>query len=138
MILVEDSDKFDSDLLVEKNILIVDDDSRNIFTLSSVLQEMGADTFSALNGEEACRLLEEESEEIDIILMDIMMPVMDGLDAIKKIKKDDRYKHIPIIAITAKTMKEDKQRCFEAGANDYLAKPIEHNALISMLKALSK
>ena len=138
LILVEDSDKFDSDLLVEKNILIVDDDSRNIFTLSSVLQEMGADTFSALNGEEACRLLEEESEEIDIILMDIMMPVMDGLDAIKKIKKDDRYKHIPIIAITAKTMKEDKQRCFEAGANDYLAKPIEHNALISMLKAWSK
>ena len=133
-----DAEIFDTELLSGKNILIVDDDSRNIFTLSSVLQELGADTFSALHGEDAFGLLENEEENMDVILMDIMMPIMDGLEAIKKIKADDRFKHIPIIAVTAKTMKEDKQRCYEAGANDYLAKPIDQNALISMLKAWSK
>ena len=70
--------------------------------------------------------------------MDIVMPIMDGLKAIEKIKADDRFKHIPIIVVTAKIMKEDKRMCYEVGANDYLAKPINQNALISMLKAWSK
>jgi two-component system chemotaxis sensor kinase CheA len=135
---IEDSDEtFDSDLLTGKNILIVDDDSRNIFTLSSTLQELGAETFSALNGEEAIALLNEEETPMDIILMDVMMPIMDGLEAIRNIKQNDLFGHIPIIAITAKTMKEDKQACFEAGANDYLPKPINHNALIAMIQAWS-
>ena len=134
----EDTEIFDKELLREKNILIVDDDSRNIFALSSVIQELGADTYSALNGEEAFNLLENENVSIDVILMDIMMPIMNGLKAIEKIKSDERFKHIPIIAVTAKTMKEDKQKCYESGANDYLAKPINQNALISMLKAWSK
>lgn len=125
----------DGEFLDCKNIMIVDDDSRNIFTLSSILQGLGAETFSALHGSEAIHLLEEEKSQMDVILMDIMMPVMDGLDAIKQIKSDERFKHIPIIAITAKTMKEDKKICFEAGANDYLAKPIDQNALLAMLKA---
>ena len=129
---------FDSALLRGKSIMIVDDDSRNIFTLSSVLQELGAETLSALNGKDAITLLEEEDGQVDIILMDIMMPIMDGLEAIRLIKNDDKYKHIPIIAVTAKTMKQDKEMCFDAGANDYLAKPIDQNALISMLQAWSK
>jgi len=129
---------FSSEILHGKNIMIVDDDSRNIFTLSSVLQELGAETYSALNGEEAIKLLHEEDVEMDIILMDIMMPIMDGLEAIKQIKMDDEFKHIPIIAVTAKTMKKDKEMCFEAGANDYLPKPIDQNALVSILQAWSK
>jgi len=135
---IENEEEFDKELLRGKNIMIVDDDSRNIFTLSSVLQELGAETFSALNGEDAIELLLNQNADIDIILMDIMMPIMDGLEAMKIIKKDKRFQNIPIIAVTAKTMKQDKDMCFEAGADDYLAKPIDQNALISILKAWSK
>lgn len=132
--LIDDNNElFESDVLIGKNILIVDDDSRNIFTLSSVLQELGAETYSAMDGSEALNLLEEE--KIDIILMDLMMPVMDGLEATKKIKNDERFKNIPIIIITAKTMQEDKELCYKAGADDYLSKPVDHNALVSMIKA---
>ena len=121
-----------------KNILIVDDDSRNIFTLTSTLESMDAEVFSAFNGKEALELLEDEHEKIDVILMDIMMPVMDGLSAIKIIREHKKFKHIPIIAVTAKTMPEDKQECLDAGANDYLAKPLHQNALFSMIKAWTK
>ena len=100
---------------------------------------MNAEVFSAFNGKEAIELLEDdEIDSMDIILMDVMMPIMDGLDAITKIKADERFKHIPIIAITAKTMPEDKQSCFDAGANDYLPKPLNHKALINMLNAWLK
>ena len=133
-----DSYELDSSELKGKNILIVDDDSRNIFTLTSVLESMEAEVYSAFNGKEALELLTEDDEEIDLILMDIMMPVMDGLKAIEIIKSQEKFKDIPIIAITAKTMPEDKQQCLEAGANDYLAKPLEHEALISMIKAWVK
>jgi len=128
-------EEFDEELFSGKNILIVDDDSRNIFTLSSALQELGAETFSALNGEEAFEFLEMSDIDVDIILMDIMMPVVDGLEAIRRIKADDRFKAIPIIAVTAKTAKKDKEECFAAGANDYLTKPIDFDALVSILKA---
>jgi signal transduction histidine kinase/HAMP domain-containing protein len=130
-----ESDEFDENLFEGKNILIVDDDSRNIFTLSSALQELGAETFSALNGKEAYEFLELNDEKIDAVLMDIMMPVVDGLEAIRTIKADDRFNAIPIIAVTAKNTKADKEQCFEAGANDYLAKPINFDALVSILKA---
>lgn len=128
---------FDNAFLDGKNVLIVDDDSRNIFTLSSVLQDFGAETYSSLNGEEAFNLLEENSN-IDIILMDIMMPIMDGIETIKKVKTDERFKHIPIIVATAKTMQKDKELFLEAGADDYLPKPIDKNALISIIKAWVK
>lgn len=120
--------------LIDKHILIVDDDSRNIFTLTSTLENMDAEVYSAFNGQEALEILEDE-ETIDLILMDIMMPVMDGLSAIKSIKADERFKDIPIIAITAKTMLEDRDKCLDAGASDYLQKPLKHNSLISMIKA---
>ncbi len=131
----EDEEYIDSDKLSGKNILIVDDDSRNIFALTSTLESMNAEVFSAFNGKEAIEILNDDEEDIDLILMDIMMPVMDGLLAIKNIKANDRFKHIPIIAITAKTMPEDKQSCLDAGANDYLAKPINHQALVRVLNA---
>ncbi len=134
----QEDDIFDSGLFEDKNIMIVDDDSRNIFTLSSVLQDLGAETFSALNGSEAIALLEKESVQMDVILMDIMMPIMDGLETIKAIKNNPKLKEIPIIAVTAKTMKEDKEECLKAGADDYLSKPIDQKALINMLQAWSK
>ncbi len=128
---------YDSNELKGKNILLVDDDSRNIFTLTSVLENLDAEIYTAFNGKEAIEILEKE-EKIDLILMDIMMPVMDGLKAIQNIKNNEKFRDIPIIAITAKTMQEDKQMCLDAGANDYLAKPLEHGALISMIKAWIK
>ncbi|MDB2562548.1 ATP-binding protein [Sulfurimonas sp.] len=128
---------FNPNELDGKNILIVDDDSRNIFTLTSTLENIGAEVFSAFNGKEAVDLL-EEGESIDLILMDIMMPVMDGIEAIKTIKASEQWINIPIIALTAKTMQEDKQLCLDAGANDYLAKPLDHKALSLVVKAWIK
>ncbi len=127
-------DYFDDELR-GKNILIVDDDSRNIFTLTSALESSGAEIYTAFNGQEALDLLDEEEEIINLILMDVMMPVMDGLLAIETIKAHDKHKNIPIIAITAKTTIEDKQKCLDAGADEYLAKPVEFNALFVMIKA---
>ena len=125
--------KFTNDS-IEKNILIVDDDSRNIFTLTSTLESVGAEVYSAFNGQEAMEILQKNEVRVDLILMDIMMPVMDGIVAIKNIKADEKYKKIPIIAITAKNTSEDKQKCLDAGADGYLAKPLEENALFSMIK----
>jgi signal transduction histidine kinase/CheY-like chemotaxis protein len=125
---------FSPNMLAEKNILIVDDDSRNIFAMTSILELMDAEVYSAFNGEEAIALL-ESNNNIDLILMDIMMPIMDGLDAIKHIKENPSTKEIPIIAVTAKSMKEDKEQCLRAGANDYLSKPIDHDQLLHLLKA---
>jgi len=135
-IIEDDISSLDTEMLSNKNILIVDDDSRNIFTLTAVLEDVGAEIYSAFNGKEALEVL--GVEKIDLILMDIMMPVMDGSTAIKVIKSNTVYKDVPIIAITAKTMPQDKQNCLDAGANDYLSKPIHHNALISMVKAWVK
>jgi two-component system chemotaxis sensor kinase CheA len=128
---------FDENKFTDKNILIVDDDSRNIFTLTSILENINAEVYSAFDGKEAIEILENK-KKIDIILMDIMMPVMDGLTAIKNIKANKRFKDIPIIAITAKTMPEDKQACLDAGASDYLSKPLNYVALLSMIKAWIK
>ena len=134
--LMQEEEELDaSEDIKGKNILIVDDDSRNIFTLTSTLENLGADIYSSFNGLEAIELLEQTHEKIDLILMDVMMPVMDGVETIKKLKSDDRYKDIPIIAITAKTMPEDKQLCLDSGANDYLSKPLDNNALVSVIKA---
>jgi len=136
-IVINNDIEIDEFELSGKNIMIVDDDSRNIFTLTSVLENVDAEVFSAFNGQEGIEIL-EDGQQIDLILMDIMMPVMDGLEAIKKIKLNDKFKNIPIITVTAKTMAEDKQKCLDAGADDYLAKPLDHASLISMIKAWIK
>jgi HAMP domain-containing protein/signal transduction histidine kinase/CheY-like chemotaxis protein len=117
-----------------KRILMVDDDIRNIYALSSVLEGKGLDITSAQNGKEALALLNNTEHEFDIVLMDIMMPVMDGYEAMREIRKDNKIKNVPIIALTAKAQAEDKQLCLDAGANDYMAKPIDHEQLLSLLK----
>ncbi|MCI5222770.1 MAG: response regulator, partial [Candidatus Electrothrix sp. AR4] len=116
-----------------KRILLVDDDMRNIFALAKVLQDKGVETVKAEDGARA--LLElEQKEDFDLVLMDIMMPVMDGYETIKKIRKQSQFKNLPIIALTAKAMKNDRTRCLAAGANDYLPKPVDLERLVALLR----
>lgn len=119
--------------LKNKKILIVDDDMRNVFALSSALEEKGIEVVIGRNGKEGIKKLSENSD-INLILMDIMMPEMDGYTAMREIRKESKYSKIPIIAITAKAMKEDREKCIEAGASDYLTKPIDIDKLISLLR----
>jgi tubulin-specific chaperone A len=111
----------------------VDDDSRNVFAITSVLEERGLNVISAGNGREGIDRLQAHPE-INLVLMDVMMPEMDGYEAIGIIRKIPRYEHLPIIALTAKAMKEDRDNCIEAGANDYLAKPVDSQKLLSLLR----
>ena len=122
--------------LSDINILIVDDDIKNIFVLDGVLQDYNANVFTAYNGEEAIESL-KQNNNIDIVLMDIMMPVMDGYEAITKIRKDNSIKDIPIIAVSAKTLKEDIDKCMTLGANDYVSKPINMESLINIIEVWS-
>jgi len=120
-----------------KKVLIVDDDMRNLFALSDELEDYKLEVFKATNGKEALDVL-NESEEIDIVIMDIMMPEMDGYEAIKRIRKHSKYKKLPILALTAKAMKEDRKRCIGAGANDYFSKPVDIDRLISTMRVWLK
>ncbi|WP_125717292.1 response regulator [Pseudoalteromonas rubra] len=114
------------------HVLLVDDDLRNTYALSKLLKEQGLAVTMADNGQLALEKL-QQNEQFDLVLMDIMMPVMDGFEAMKHIRADISQ-NLPIIALTAKAMSEDKQKCLEAGASDYLAKPVDINVLISMMK----
>jgi signal transduction histidine kinase/CheY-like chemotaxis protein/methyl-accepting chemotaxis protein len=120
-------------ILTHKQVLLVDDDMRNIFALVSVLEEREVKVFIAQNGKEALNLL-EQNPNIDMVLMDIMMPEMDGYEAMRQIRSQIRFSKLPIIALTAKAMKGDKIKCIDAGANDYIAKPIDTDKLISLMK----
>ncbi len=120
-------------VLVGKEVLLVDDEVRNIFALSSALEASGLNVTLARNGQEALGAL-EASGTIDLVLMDIMMPVMDGIEAIRRIRQSENFKDLPVIALTAKAMKEDRRVCLEAGANDYLAKPVDLDRLFSLLR----
>ncbi|MFP5080399.1 response regulator [Pedobacter sp. JCM 36344] len=119
--------------LENKTVLITDDDMRNIFALSSALQLYNMNILIANNGREAITRL-AENNQIDIVLMDIMMPEMDGYEAMREIRKDKQYAKLPIIALTAKAMKNDREKCIEAGANDYISKPVDMDKLLSMLR----
>jgi CheY-like chemotaxis protein/signal transduction histidine kinase len=116
-----------------RTILLVDDDVRNVFALTSALEQRGAKVEVARNGLEALSKL-DEVEAVDLVLMDVMMPGMDGLEATRRIRADGRFDRLPIIAITAKAMKDDQEQCLAAGANDYLAKPIDLTRLYSLLR----
>ena len=116
-----------------RKVLLVDDDARNIFALTSVLEQRGLTVEPARNGVEALEALAAHGD-IDIVLMDVMMPVMDGLEATRRIRADPRWQKLPVIAITAKAMRDDQEQCRRAGANDYLAKPIDADRLISLLR----
>ncbi|MEK7990094.1 MAG: response regulator [Thiotrichaceae bacterium] len=120
-------------IFTNKKVLVVDDDIRNSFALTTALEDKDMEVSVAMNGEEALQLL-AENPKIDIVLMDIMMPQMDGYEAIEKIRQQPKFKKLPIIALTAKAMKEDKSKCINAGANDYLAKPIDTEKLLSLMR----
>lgn len=116
-----------------RKILLVDDDVRNIFALTSALEHKGAVVVIGRNGREAIDKL-NEVEDIDLVLMDVMMPEMDGYEATALIRQDPRWKKLPIISVTAKAMKDDQERCLAAGSNDYLAKPIDLDRLFSLIR----
>lgn len=120
------------EVLKDKNILIVDDDIRNIYALSSALTTKGASILTAFNGVEALEVLKNNTT-IDIVLMDIMMPEMDGFEATRKIRGNPKWKNLPIIALTAKAMKGDREEILNAGASDYQSKPIDIQQLISLI-----
>jgi CheY-like chemotaxis protein/HAMP domain-containing protein/signal transduction histidine kinase len=120
----------DEDLL-GKQVLVVDDDVRNIFALSSVLERRGMRVLSAQTGHEAITMLDARP---DVVLMDIMMPEMDGYETMREIRQAPQYQRLPIIALTAKAMKGDREKCLEAGASDYLAKPVNTEQLLSALR----
>jgi CheY-like chemotaxis protein len=125
-------------LLEGRRILVVEDDVRNVYALTNILEPRGAIAEIARNGREALDALERStksgSSSIDLVLMDVMMPVMDGLTATREIRRNPAWKKLPIIALTAKAMPDDQQRCIDAGANDYMAKPLDVEKLLSLVR----
>ena len=116
-----------------KTILVVDDDVRNIFAITSALERHHASVAYAENGRDGLALL-EQTPNIDAVLMDIMMPEMDGYEVMRRIRAQPRFKELPIIAVTAKAMRADREKCMQAGANDYIAKPVDMDQLLSLLR----
>lgn len=125
-------------VLEGRRILIVEDDVRNVYSLTNVLEPRGALVEIARNGREALEALEQASTDpskaVDLVLMDVMMPVMDGLTATREMRKDPRWKTLPVLMLTAKAMPDDQERCMAAGANDYMAKPLDVDKLLSLVR----
>ena len=121
------------DVLTGKRVLLVDDDMRNVFALSATLQMHGLEIIIAGDGKEGLQKLAEHPD-IDIVLMDIMMPEMDGYEAMRRIREDKAFLRLPIIALTAKAMKDDREKCIEAGASDYITKPVDTDQLLSLMR----
>jgi len=119
-------------VLADKEILIVDDDARNAFALSKLLADRGIKVRIAVNGQKALEMLDKTP--VDLVLMDIMLPGMDGYEITRRIRADQRFRRLPILALTAKAMKGDREKCIAAGASDYLSKPIDAERLFSMLR----
>jgi CheY-like chemotaxis protein len=114
-------------------VLIVDDDVRNVFALSGALEQYGMQVLNAENGKEGIELL-KNTPDIEVVLMDIMMPELDGFDTIRIIRGYERFRDLPIIAVTAKAMKGDREKCLDAGASDYIAKPVNVEQLASLMR----
>jgi CheY-like chemotaxis protein len=121
------------DSLIGKQILVVDDDVRNIFALTSLLELHGMAVTSCETGREAIELVESDSD-LDMVLMDIMMPEMDGYETIRRIRSTPAHRLLPILALTAKAMKGDRERCLQAGASDYIAKPVNTEELLALMR----
>jgi CheY-like chemotaxis protein len=115
-----------------RKVLLADDDMRNVFSLSALLADHGMDVITAADGKEALARL-EENPDVNIVLMDIMMPEMDGYEAMRQIRMNSRFRQLPVIALTAKAMAGDREKCIAAGASDYIAKPIESGKLLSLM-----
>jgi CheY-like chemotaxis protein len=116
-----------------KKVLIVDDDVRNIFAIRTLLENHQIKVLHADNGLDGIAMI-ERNPDIDVVLMDIMMPELDGYETIRMIRNDPNKRWLPVIAVTAKALKEDRDRCLEAGASDYLAKPVNEHQLIELLR----
>nr|WP_314490292.1 response regulator [uncultured Chryseobacterium sp.] len=121
---------------MQKKILIVDDDPRNIFALRLTLKARGFQMESCTTAREAIHIL-ENSRDISVVLMDMMMPEMDGYEAVKLIRQTPSIQHVPVIAVTAQAMVEDRQKCLDAGAQDYVKKPIDVDQLLNAIEKLS-
>jgi len=120
--------------LDQRKILVVDDDMRTVYALSAALRAKGAEVIAAENGAIALKMLTEHPN-VSAVLMDVMMPEMDGYEATRRIRAQPQFRDLPIVALTAKAMKGDDQKCFDAGATDYLTKPIDADRLLSVLKS---
>jgi CheY-like chemotaxis protein len=120
-------------MLRDHRVLVVDDDARNIFALTTLLENEGIDVLSATTGRRAIDLI-GKTPGLSAVLMDIMMPDMDGYATMREIRQDHRFRSLPIIALTAKAMKGDRERCLHAGASDYIAKPVDAHQLLSLLR----
>jgi len=122
-----------SEVLHGRKVLVVDDDARNIFALTSVLENHDVQVISATNGRQAIDIL-KNTPELEMVLMDIMMPEMDGYETMREIRKDPAFRTLPILALTAKAMKGDREKCLDAGASDYISKPVNTNQLLSLMR----
>ena len=122
-----------SEVLKGHKVLVVDDDARNIFALTTILENQDMDVLSATNGRQAISII-TETPDLSVVLMDIMMPEMDGYATMREIRKDPKFRTLPILALTAKAMKGDREKCLEAGASDYIAKPVNTEQLLSLLR----
>jgi CheY-like chemotaxis protein len=121
------------DVFQGKKILIVDDDVRNVFALTSALETRGMEVLYAENGKDGVETL-KKNPEVDLVLMDIMMPEMDGYETTKAIRKMTKFKGLPIISLTAKAMKGDREKSIAAGASDYITKPVDTDQLLSLMR----
>jgi CheY-like chemotaxis protein len=121
------------EVLKNKKVLVVDDDGRNVYSLLSALQLEGLKCCKASNGKEALKLMQTQAD-IDLVLMDVMMPEMDGFEATKAIRNLPGYKKLPIIALTAKAMTEDREKCLAYGVSDYISKPLNVQQLLSLMR----
>jgi CheY-like chemotaxis protein len=122
-----------NEVLRRRKVLVVDDDARNIFALTTLLENHEMQVLSANNGRHAIDVI-QNTPDLDVVLMDIMMPEMDGYTTMREIRSDSRFKALPIVALTAKAMKGDREKCLEAGASDYIAKPVDTDQLLSLLR----
>jgi CheY-like chemotaxis protein len=122
-----------NEVLRGRKVLVVDDDARNIFALTTVLENQEMEVLSATNGRQAIDLI-NTTPNLSVVLMDIMMPEMDGYETMREIRKDPRWRSLPMLALTAKAMKGDREKCLEAGASDYIAKPVNTEQLLSLLR----
>jgi CheY-like chemotaxis protein len=122
-----------NDVLKNRKVLVVDDDARNIFALTTVLENQEMDVVSATNGRQAIELI-QNTPDLSVVLMDIMMPEMDGYETMREIRRHPAFRTLPILALTAKAMKGDREKCLQAGASDYIAKPVNTDQLLSLLR----
>ena len=120
-------------VLRHRKVLVVDDDVRNIFALTTLLENQEMDVLTATNGRQAIDII-HGTPDLSVVLMDIMMPEMDGYETMRQIRQDPHLRTLPILALTAKAMKGDREKCLEAGASDYIAKPVNTEQLLSLLR----